>query len=75
MFFTVRIGAFCGLSHELHPYHKWFSIFLFFFAFTVTALKEGYVIHRFRILRSHYSGTDADVENLQHSMSIPTQFC
>jgi hypothetical protein len=46
----------------------------FFFAFTVTALEEGYVKHRVRILRSHYSETDADVGNLQHSMSITTQF-
>lgn len=50
------------------------SRFLFFFAFNVTALEEGYVKHRARILRSHYSETDADVEKLQHNMSIPTQF-
>jgi len=47
---------------------------LFLFAFTVAALEEGYVKHRVRILRSHYSETDVDVENLQHSTSIPTQF-
>jgi hypothetical protein len=45
-----------------------------FFIFTVTSLEESYVKHRVRILRSHYCETDADVENLQHSMSIPTQF-
>lgn len=30
--------------------------------------------HRVTILRSYYSETDADGENLQHSTSIPTQF-
>jgi hypothetical protein len=46
----------------------------FIFAFTVIALEEGCVKRRVRILRSHYTETDADIENLQHSRSIPTQF-